>query len=264
MTRQDRIVVMVLVGVALAAASWFLLIKPERKKAVELQTQVEQAQATADEATAKAAAATAARAQYARDYAAVVRLGKAVPAEEDIASLVYQLDTSADETGVDFRAVSVTDATGTTASKPATSSASSGEKSGSGGSGSTSTSGALPGNVTTVPVTLTFDGGYFQMTRFLRKIERYTVTSADTINVRGRLVSVDGVTLTPGPAGFPQVKAAVNATVYTAPLSGVEADGSSGSNASSSASADGGTSSAASASAGSPATPPTAAAVPTR
>lgn len=214
MTQQDRTIIMVVIGVVIAAASWFLLIKPERQKATKAQAQVEVAQAAADGATAQAASAAAARAKYDRDYATVVRLGKAVPTDSDIASLVYQLDQTAEEAGVDFRSVNVTaTATDTGAAAGAT-------------SGAAATSGGLPGGVTTVPVTLKFTGTYFEMTRFLRKIERYTITRGDDIDVRGRLVSVDGVTLTPGVAGFPQVSAEVQATVYRAPLDGVSSDGS--------------------------------------
>lgn len=207
MTRQDRTLVMVLIAVVVAAASWFLLIKPKRQEAADLQTKVEQAQTQMDVATAGAAAATAARAQYGRDYATVVRLGKAVPADDDIASLVFQLDTSAEKTGVDFRTVAVTDSS---AGAPAQ-----GEEAG---------AQTLPGNVTKVPITLTFTGGYFQMTRFLREVERYTVTSGDTIDVRGRLVSIDGVTLKPGAGGFPRIQAEVTATAYRAPVAKVEGD----------------------------------------
>ncbi len=213
MTQQDRTIIMVVIGVVIAAASWFLLIKPERQKATKAQAQVEVAQAAADGATAQAASAAAARAKYDRDYATVVRLGKAVPTDSDIASLVYQLDQTADESGVDFRSVNVTATASDTGAAAGAN------------SGAAATSGGLPGGVTTVPVTLKFTGTYFEMTRFLHKIERYTITRGDDIDVRGRLVSVDGVTLTPGLAGFPQVSAEVQATVYRAPLDGVSSDG---------------------------------------
>lgn len=213
MTQQDRTIIMVVVGVVIAAASWFLLIKPERQKATKAQAQVEVAQAAADGATAQAASAAAARAKYDRDYATVVRLGKAVPTDSDIASLVYQLDQTADESGVDFRSVNVTATASDTGAAAGAN------------SGAAATSSGLPGGVTTVPVTLKFTGTYFEMTRFLHKIERYTITRGDDIDVRGRLVSVDGVTLTPGLAGFPQVSAEVQATVYRAPLDGVSSDG---------------------------------------
>lgn len=218
MTQQDRTVVMIVLAVAVAAASWFLLIKPERQKAADIATQVQTAQASLDQASVKAAAASAARTQYARDYATVVRLGKAVPADDDIASLVYQLDTSANETGVDFQAVTVTDAPSAPEEQTA------GGPAGEGGAPASGEGATLPGAVTKLPLTLTFSGGYFQMTRFLRKIERYTLAGREDIDVRGRLVSIEGITLTPGPRGLSDIKAEVTATAYRAPVTKVESD----------------------------------------
>jgi Tfp pilus assembly protein PilO len=261
MTRQDRAIIMLVIGVAVAAASWFLLIKPKREEAAELQTRVERAQGTMDAATAKAAQAAAARAQYARDYATVARLGKAVPADDDIASLVYQLDASADETGVDFRAVTVAD-TNTGAAAPAA--ATEGEGKDDAGkddkaAAASAAPGSLPGNVTTVPITLSFTGGYFQMTRFLRKVQRYTITTSGDIDVRGRLLSIDSVALTPGPGGFSQVMAEVTATAYRAPLAPVQSGaGTGGAATPASTTAPQGTTEPEAASSGTPA-PPTAA-----
>lgn len=210
MTRQDRTVLMVVVCVVLAAAGWFLLIKPKRADVAEVRTQVEQAQVAADDAAAKAAVAQGARAEYTKDYASVVRLGKAVPVQDDVASLVYQLESTAEDTGVDFRAVTVTEGAAAAPSPE----------------GSTESAGTLPGEVTQIPVTLTFDGGYFAMTRFLRQIDRYTLIrkDGDEIDVRGRLLAVNTVKLTPGSKGFPDVQAEVGVTAYRAPLPSVKDD----------------------------------------
>ncbi len=69
-------------------------------------------------------------------------------------------------------------------------------------------------------MTLTFEGGYFAMTRFLRQIDRYTLIrkDGDEIDVRGRLLAVNSVALTPGSKGFPDVNAEVEVTAYSAPL----------------------------------------------
>lgn len=224
MTQQDRTLIMVVLAVVVAAASWFLLIKPKRQEAADLQTKVEQAQSAMDAATAKASAAAAARAQYGRDYATVVRLGKAVPTDDDIASLVYQLDASAEKTGVDFRSVAVTES----AAPSGSSGAAAKPQEGQGGTDAAAGGQTLPGEVTKVPITLSFTGGYFQMTRFLREVERYTITKGEDIDVRGRLISIDGVTLAPGANGFPQMKAEVTATAYRAPVTQVQADAGTG------------------------------------
>lgn len=209
MTTQDRTAIMVVVAIAAAVGAWFVLLKPEREKAAALTSQVEQARQVADKAAGAAASARSARLGYREDYATLVRLGKAVPTDDDIASFVYQLDVSARQTGVDFRSVAVT----------ATADPEDGEKT-EGGTGTKT----LPGGVVAVPVTLTFEGGFFEMTRFVRKIERYTVTAGDDIDVRGRLVSIESINLSTAADGFPDVKAEVTANVYRAPLPSVDAD----------------------------------------
>ena len=52
--------------------------------------------------------AQAARDRYDRDYATVARLGKAVPVQDDVPSLVYQLETTAHDSHVDFRRIALT------------------------------------------------------------------------------------------------------------------------------------------------------------
>lgn len=214
MTSRDRTVVMILICVALAGAGWFLAIKPKRAEVARVTTEVEQAQAAADDAAAKVAVARAARSEYRTDYATVVRLGKAVPESDDTASLVYQLEATAEDTGVDFRSVTVAEG----AAAPNASAADTTE--------SGDDAAKLPGEVSEVPVTLTFDGGYFAMTRFLRKIDRYTLVrrDGDEIDVRGRLLAVNTVKLTPGSKGFPDVQAEVTVTAYRAPLPSVNGD----------------------------------------
>jgi len=84
-------------------------LAPKRQEAADLATRVTQAEQVRDDALARAATAERARATYDRDYATVARLGKAVPQTADVPSLVYQLETAARHTNVDFRAVSVID-----------------------------------------------------------------------------------------------------------------------------------------------------------
>jgi hypothetical protein len=96
---------MVIGAVVLLAAFWFLALGPKRKDATALNDQISQAQQRLDGARQQAAAASAARARYDADYATVARLGKAVPADDDVASLVYQLDHASTGTHIDFRSI---------------------------------------------------------------------------------------------------------------------------------------------------------------
>jgi hypothetical protein len=55
------------------------------------------------------------------------------------------------------------------------------------------------------------------MQKFLNSVNSLTTVKGDTIDVKGRLLTVDGVTLKAGPKGFPQVSATINATAYLLP-----------------------------------------------
>ena len=117
MTARDRTVLIVVGLLALLGGFWFLAISPKRKEASDVTAKVAVAQTRLDAAQASAASADAARKQYSTDYATVARLGKAVPVDDDMPSLVYQLSHTAKVNHVDFRAIKLT-STGGAAAAP--------------------------------------------------------------------------------------------------------------------------------------------------
>jgi Tfp pilus assembly protein PilO len=215
-TSRDRIVLTVLGLVAVMAAFWFLAISPKRKDAADLTAQIGQAQTRLDTAQASASSAAAAKAKYRTDYATVARLGKAVPVDDEMPSLVYQLQQIAKTNKVDFNSIHLTGGSGASASTASTTSSSTTP-------GST-VSAALPPGATvgsagfpTMPFTFEFAGSYFDLQRFLKAMNNLTAVNGTSINVKGRLLTVDGVALKAGPDGFPQVQASVVATSYLLP-----------------------------------------------
>jgi Tfp pilus assembly protein PilO len=226
MTSRDRNVLFAVIGFAVVAAAWFLLISPKRAERTEVATQVAAAVTRRDAALATAADAQAARQAYGEDYAAVARLGKAVPETEDVPSLVFQLETLAKKHKVDMRSIKLTVAGGAGAAATTQSAA---VASATGATPAVATESATatlpPGAVVgsagfpTVPFSFSFTGGYFDMERFLAAVDGLTDVSADgkDIAIHGRLLTVNGVSYTAGPKGFPQVQAAVSATAYLLP-----------------------------------------------
>ena len=95
MTRRDRNVLFVVGLAAIIGAFWFLVLSPTRKDSSDLDKQIVTQQQRLTDAEAKLATAQKAKAGYQADYAAVAELGQAVPADDDIASMVYQLDKTA-------------------------------------------------------------------------------------------------------------------------------------------------------------------------
>jgi hypothetical protein len=111
----------VLIAVFTLAGFYMLALKPKRQEAAKLNQQLAQSQQRADTARSDLAAGIDARSTYSANYATVARLGKAVPTDDDIPSLVFQLDSTAEATGVDFRSVKLTSGSGASAAPPANS-----------------------------------------------------------------------------------------------------------------------------------------------
>lgn len=214
MTSRDRNVLIIVVAAVLIIGSWLLLIQPKRSQASKLGSQVTAARSQLTAADAQITAGQAAKRSYASLYTSLARLGEAVPGDDDVPSLIYQLQSAANTTKVDFQNFVLS-----------TSSSSSVPTSTATGIGSTA---PLPPGVTVGPAglpiepfTLTFDGNYFHLASFLGRIQHFVSSSNNTIHVRGRLMTLNAISIGPGPRGFPQIAVSINATTYLAPNSGV-------------------------------------------
>jgi Pilus assembly protein, PilO len=102
LTARDRKILMLLIPVALVAAYWLLVLAPKRKEASSVRDQLTQAQSQRDTAQQQASQLSSAKRDYAADYATVIYLGKSIPSDVDMPSLVVQLDRAARGTGIDF------------------------------------------------------------------------------------------------------------------------------------------------------------------
>lgn len=214
MTTRDRMIVLVLGIAAVVGAFWFMAFSPRRAEIRKLNDQVATAQQERDSALASAASARAAQAGYGRDRAIVARLGKAVPTDDDSASLIYQLDSAAGLSHVDFHSLQLGGGSGSAA--PAAAPASPTQS---------ATAPLPPGAVvgsaglSKLPFSLTFLGDYFGLEKFLHRMHAFTAVNGKGIAVRGRLLAVDGISLVPAPGGFPKIQANVTASAFLAPVS---------------------------------------------
>jgi Tfp pilus assembly protein PilO len=102
MSGRDRKLLMGLAPIVLLVAFWFLLFSPKREAAATAKTELTQQQERLDAAKATVAQATGAKTSFAADYGEIVRLGKAIPAQVDMPSLLLQLDGAARGTGIKF------------------------------------------------------------------------------------------------------------------------------------------------------------------
>jgi Type II secretion system (T2SS), protein M len=249
-TSRDRIIIVVLLVAAAMAGVWFVGLAPKRKEATDLSAKLDVARQQLTEVEQSAAQARNAKARYDSDYAQVATLGKAVPKSDAIPSLVYQLQAAAHDARITFSSLKVAGSGAPAPSAPAQAAAAANATNGSGGSGSTSggsgstsgstSTGSTPSSTSaspapatqaatatlppgaavgsagfpTMPFSFVFNGSFFDMERFLREVQRFVRVDGERVDVRGRLLSIDGFALNAGPTGFPNVKANISATAY--------------------------------------------------
>ncbi|HTX44885.1 MAG TPA: hypothetical protein VMD48_01245 [Solirubrobacteraceae bacterium] len=242
MTSRDRNVIVVVVVLVAIVACWLIVIQPKRSEAGNLGSQVSAAESKVTTERATVVQDEAARASFASSYAELARLGEAVPADDDVPSMLYQLQNAASEAHVDFRALTLDAQTATatpaasTASKSSSSSSSSTSAAAEGASDTSLPPGAAvgPAGFPTENFTLTFQGNFFHLSNFFKRLEAMVQVTNRRVLVSGRLMTVNAITLGPGAGGFPTMEASVSATTYLVPAAqgltaGATATGPSGS-----------------------------------
>jgi len=227
MSARDRTVVMVIAALGVLAAAWLLAVAPKREQAANLGGQVAAAQAQLATAQSQVASASAAQSQYAAAYTAIVRLGKAVPASQEVPSLIFQLAQASNRKNVEF--ASITNGSGGTGT---------GGTSAGGSSAGSSTSAAAGAGAsagfTQMPFTFVFNGNFADLYHLFQQLNRFTLrTASGALAVSGRLLTIQGVRLAPYAgeggsagagaggsgrgAGSEQLSGAITATAYVLP-----------------------------------------------
>jgi hypothetical protein len=211
MTTRDRIVLMAVVAMAMLGAAWLLAVSPERKQAAKLEADVTAANAQLASAKDQASSASAARARYSSAYASVVSLGKAVPADQEVPSLVYQLAQASDKKHVEFSSI-VSGSAGVAGSTSAPS--------------ASSTAATTAAGFTQMPFTFVFEGSFTDLYHMFNELNAFTVrTTSGGLRVSGRLLTIGGVKLAPVSGGSEQgsstasqtLTGTITATAYVLP-----------------------------------------------
>lgn len=225
MTARDRTILMVVAALAAVAAFWFFALKPKRAEIGVLDGQIATQAQRLQTAQTTVAAGLAAKAAYPHDYATVTELGKALPADDDLPSLLYQLDAASHGTHIEFDSIqrATGGSSGTSAGSGSTTSGSSAAGSSSKTGAATSAAALPPGatvgaaGLATLPFTFTFTGSFFDLQRFLAGVHGFVRSTDSGVAVRGRLLTVNGVSLVPGSKGLAHIEAKIAATAYLAP-----------------------------------------------
>lgn len=249
MKRNEQFLLIGLAVVGLLVGFWLAILSPKRSEATKLQDEVDQLQSSLADAQQQIAAGQQARRSFGVDYRRLVVLGKAVPADSEQSSLLIQLEDLANRSGVEFQTMDLGDASGSATAAAASTSTSptTTDTSGSTSTDTSTTSSASdsaaaapatalateasastlplgasvgPAGLPVMPYDLSFTGGFFQIADFMKRLDAMVHMHGDLVDVRGRLLTVDGFTLTPadsGPVSAPQLTADLSVTTFLTP-----------------------------------------------
>ena len=187
------VIALIVVGVlAYTAAGYLLVISPQRSKSSDLKKQIEQTQSQIEQYRQQARQAANTPPIRVAD---LFRLEKAMPNEVDMAGIVLELGRIARETGITFESITPQGATAGTGFQ-------------------------------VLPVTLAFDGNYFELSDFLYRLRSLVRVSSGRLDSNGRLFVVDSISFSESEQSFPRIQASlvVHAYVYgDAPTPGAPA-----------------------------------------
>jgi Tfp pilus assembly protein PilO len=211
MTRSNQILLSVVALGAAIAAFYFFALSPKREEAATLDTKIAEQEAAVEQARLMLAGYEEAKGSYKRNYTTLARLGKAVPADDDVQSLMVQLESTADRSGVSFEKIELTSGLGGGPSSDDAQPA----------AGELAVApGTVPvagGVLSAMPFSFSFTGSYFDLTAFFARLEHFVSLNNAKLDSTGRLLRLESVTISPSSIGFPDMQAQINAATYLVP-----------------------------------------------
>ncbi len=226
MNPTNRLIAAILALAVLGFVFWTQLLSPKREEAKELGAQVEQIEASLAQHEAEVVEAEAARAEFPAQYRRLVVLGKAVPGDDDVASLLVQLNRISDSAGAKFTEFQLNPASGeggeAAAAPPAAAEGT--PVSATEVAASLLPLGAAigPAGLAVMPYEVKFDGHFVEIADFIQGLDKLVNTrdQGEQVVVDGRLLTIDGFALKADPErGFPALKATFALTSYLTPPS---------------------------------------------
>ena len=103
MSARDRKLVLAIIPIVVIVAYWFLLLAPKREEASTAVRFADEAGGAPRHGQGRARQASGAKTDFRGDYTEIVRLGKAIPADVDMPSLIVQLEGAAEGTDIRSR-----------------------------------------------------------------------------------------------------------------------------------------------------------------
>lgn len=250
-SESTRTIIAIFIVAALSLAFWVLVLAPKRKEAGDLEKQVTQLQSSLSQSQSDVLAGERAQREFPREYQQLVVLGKAVPAGDESASLLVQVNHISENSKVKFESLKVGTSThseeapaaetppATSTTTPEESKAKEGGTEASGseaGSTAVPTASAVPteavasqlpigakvgpAGLSVLPYDLSFKGSFFHVADFIQGVDSMIHTGGSDVAVNGRLVTVDGFSLAPGTEGnYAKLNANFAVTTFLVPQS---------------------------------------------
>jgi Tfp pilus assembly protein PilO len=227
MSSTNRVVVAMLIASALVIAFWTLALGPKREEATKLEGRANSLQELLAIDRQQVELGLASRKDFAADYSQLVVLGKAVPADDDTASLLVQINHIADDAGVRLQEVTLKGSSEPALAVPA-------EPGATESAAPSSTNVAAPteavaasmplgasigsAGLAVMPYSLEFTGDFMHIADFIEGLDRLVKTTNSKVAVDGRLITIDGFSLGPQEGRtFPMLEASFAVTTYLVP-----------------------------------------------
>lgn len=211
---------MVLVA-ALATAFWVLALSPKRSEATKIDAKVKRLERSLAQHEDEIAASEEARKEFPVDYQHLVVLGKAVPSDDETASLLVQLIHISDKSKVRFRTLALAPSgESESEEEPSLSTPSGKPVSATEAAASLMPLGASvgPAGLAVMPYQLTFTGNFFKIADFIKGLDSLVKTTNEKVGVDGRLITINGFTLgEDSDSSFPALMATFTVTTYLTP-----------------------------------------------
>jgi type IV pilus assembly protein PilO len=178
--QSAQIAIAVATLLVLLLAGYFVAVKPQKSKASELASEI-----TAREGQISDARALLAKAKHAQKVkvADLFRLTKAMPDQPDEAGIVLELTSVARKSGIEFDSITP--------------------------QGST-----ILGSYQVVPISVIFDGNFFQLNDFLFRLRNLVDVRQGALAANGRLFTVDTIQFDESELKFPQIRASLQIDAY--------------------------------------------------
>jgi Tfp pilus assembly protein PilO len=169
-------------GLLIVAAVVYLgLISPKQARSAELDEQIAELESKIKVATRPASTE---KPRVEINVADIFRLAKAMPDREDMPGIILELNSIALSTGIKFVSIQP----GTPASR---------------------------GSYNAIPVTLTFEGNYYDLTDFLYRLRNLVTVRDGVLEASGRLYTLDALDMQEGEGGFPKILATLTVSAYS-------------------------------------------------